>query len=138
MAALVIDASVALAWGLPDEISAYADAALAAVEHGEMHIPDLWPHEVANGLAIAYLRQRITADDERLFLSALSRLSIHSDHPDPLAIIQQGTASAARFGLTAYDAAYLDLALRKNLPLVTVDRRMQEAARQAGVAIFQP
>jgi predicted nucleic acid-binding protein len=49
--ALVVDASIALAWGLPDESSAYADAVLAVVERDGLRVPDLWPREIANGLA---------------------------------------------------------------------------------------
>lgn len=59
--ALVVDASTALAWGLPDESSVYADAVLAAVEREGMRVPELWAREVANGLAAAYLRRRITS-----------------------------------------------------------------------------
>src|SRR6266849_4070785 len=116
MAALVVDASIALAWGLPDESSAYAEAALTAVEKSVVHVPELWPREVANGLAIAYLRKRITPADERKFLAELSRLTIHVAQADALTVIRDGTAAAVRFGLTAYDAADLDLALREGLP----------------------
>jgi predicted nucleic acid-binding protein len=63
---LVVDASVALAWALPDESSAYADAVLAVVERDG--VPELWSREIANGLAVAYLRKRITSADERAFL----------------------------------------------------------------------
>jgi len=76
MPGLVVDASVALAWALPDENSAYADAVLAAVEQDGLHVPELWAQEIANGLAVTYLRKRITSTDERAFLAALSRLSI--------------------------------------------------------------
>ena len=54
--ALVVDASIALAWGLPDETSAYADAVLAVVEREELSVPGLWPREIANGLSVAYRR----------------------------------------------------------------------------------
>jgi predicted nucleic acid-binding protein len=70
--ALVVDASIALAWGLPDESSDYADAVLAVAEHEGLCVPDLWAREIANGLAVAYRRGRITAADERAFLAALS------------------------------------------------------------------
>lgn len=73
--ALVVDASVALAWALPDESSAYADAVLVAVEREGLRVPDLWAREIANGLAVAYLRHRITSADEKAFLEALSNLS---------------------------------------------------------------
>ena len=65
--ALVVDASIALAWGLPDESSAYADAVLAVVERDGLRVPDLWPREIANGLAVAYRRRRITIADEHAF-----------------------------------------------------------------------
>ena len=53
---IVVDASVALAWALPDELSAYADVVLARAEDEALVVPELWPREVANGLAIAFLR----------------------------------------------------------------------------------
>jgi predicted nucleic acid-binding protein len=138
VAGLVIDASIALAWGLPDEASTYAEAALAAVERGIVYAPELWPYEIANGLVIAYRRQRITAGDEQIFLTGLAQLTIRLERMDELATIRQGTAAAMRFGLTAYDAAYVDLALRERLPLATLDERMQKAAIEAGVALFNP
>jgi hypothetical protein len=58
MHALVVDASIALAWALPDESSAYAEAALTVVEQNGLRVPEIWPREIANGLAVAYLRKR--------------------------------------------------------------------------------
>ena len=74
--ALVVDASVALVWALPDESSTYADAVLAVVERDGLRVPELWTREISNGLTVAYLRNRITAADEQAFLAALSHLSI--------------------------------------------------------------
>ena len=123
MAGLVVDASVALAWALPDENSSYADAVLAVVEQEGLHVPELWAREVANGLAVAYLRKRITSAEEKAFLAALSRLRIDVEQSPPLTVIRDGTAAAVRYGLTAYDAAYVDLALRKGLALALSTRR---------------
>ena len=136
MPALVVDASVVLAWGLPDEISPYADAVLSVVEWEGLRVPEIWAREIANGLAIASIRKRITSADEQKFLAAMSRLTIASEASFPLTIIRDGTASAIRFGLTAYDAAYVDLALREQLRLATLDVQMRKAAEQAGVIIF--
>lgn len=134
---LVVDASVALAWALPDESSAYADAVLAAVERDGLRVPELWTREVANGLAIAYRRKRITSDDERVFLAALSRLIISVERaPSAAAAIRDGTAAAMRYGLTAYDAAYVDLAAREGVTLATLDNAMRKAAEESHVAIF--
>lgn len=136
---LVVDASVALSWALPDESSAYADAVLAIVERDGVRVPELWTREIANGLAVAYRRKRITPDDERAFLAALSRLSI-SIEPNPSAAtaIRDGTAAAIRFGLTAYDAAYVDLASREGLELATLDEAMRKAAQESQVTVFTP
>ena len=137
--ALVVDASVALAWALPDESSAYADAVLAVVERDGLRVPSLWAREVANGLVVAYLRKRITSADESAFLAALAQLSIDVEETtSALAVVRDGTAAAMRYGLTAYDAAYVDLASRERLTLATLDKDMRKAAEQAGIAILQP
>src|SRR5580693_3830556 len=123
---LVVDASVALAWALPDEGSAYADAVLAVVEREGLRVPDLWAREIANGLAVGYRRKRITSAEEKAFLAALSRLSIDVEASgDALIAICGGTAAAMHYGLTAYDAAYVDLASREKLTLATLDTAMQ-------------
>ncbi len=135
---LIVDASVALAWALPDESSAYADAVLAVVERDGLRVPELWGREVANGLAVAYLRKRITSADESAFLAALSHLRIEVEEAaSALTVVRDGTAAAMRYGLTAYDAAYLDLAWREKLTLATLDTAMRKAAEQSGITIFR-
>jgi predicted nucleic acid-binding protein len=110
---------------------------LAVVEQQGLRVPDLWPREVANGLAVAYLRNRITPDDEKAFLAALSHLSIDVEEAPALTVVRDGTAAAKRYGLTAYDAAYVDLASREGLVPATLDAAMGEAAEQSGVIIFR-
>jgi predicted nucleic acid-binding protein len=93
---------------------------------------------MANGLAVAYCRQRITSADKSVFLTALSRLRIVVEaDASPQAVIRAGTAAAMRFGLTAYDAAYVDLALREGLIPATLDTAMRQAAEHAGVTVFR-
>jgi predicted nucleic acid-binding protein len=134
----VVDASVSLAWALPDESSDYADAVLAVVERDGLRVPELWAREIANGLAVAYLRKRITSADERAFLAALSHLSIDVEETaSALTVIRDGTAAAMRYGLTAYDAAYVDLASRERLTLTTLDTAMRKAPEESGVTIFR-
>ena len=136
--ALVVDASVALSWALPDESSAYADDVLDEVERDGLRVPELWAREIANGLAVAYLRKRITSADEKAFLAALSNLNITVEQaPSALAVIRDGTAAAIRYGLTAYDAAYVDLAWREGLTLATLDTAMRKAAEQSQIKIFR-
>jgi|SRR5580658_4235811 predicted nucleic acid-binding protein len=94
---LVVDASVALAWALPDENSDYADAVLAVAERDGLRVPELWAREIANGLAVAYLRKRIAPADERAFLAALSHLSIDVENASAVVtVIRDGTAAAMR------------------------------------------
>jgi len=129
---------VALAWALPDESNAYADAVLAAVEKEGLRVPELWAREIANGHAVAYLRKRIALADERAFLTALSHLIIDVEEASAaVTVIRDGTAAAMRYGLTAYDAAYVDLASREGLTLATLDTTMRRAAEQSGIAIFR-
>ena len=112
--ALVVDASIVSLHGhCPDESSTYADSVLAVVERDGLRVPELWAREIANGLAVAYLRKRIESADERAFLAALSHLSIDVEGAtSAVTAIRDGTAAAMRYGLTAYDAAYVDLASR--------------------------
>ena len=95
--ALVVDASIALAWAPPDESSNYTDAVLAVVERDGLRVPSLWAREVANGLVVAYLRKRITCADESEFLSALSQLSTDVEETaSSLAVVRDGTAAPMR------------------------------------------
>ncbi len=136
---LVVDASIALSWALPDESSVYAETGLAVAERDGVRVPELWAREVANGLAVAYRRKRLTSDDERVFLAALSRLNIRVEQsPFAATAIHDGTAAAMRYGLTAYDAAYVDLAAREGLMLATLDAAMRKAAQKSQVTIFIP
>ncbi|MEP7366430.1 MAG: type II toxin-antitoxin system VapC family toxin [Acidobacteriota bacterium] len=133
---IVVDASVALAWALPDELSTYADVVLARAEDEALYVPELWPREVANGLAIAFRRQRITIAEETAFLDGLSRLTIRVERTGALETIRDGAAAARQYGLTAYDAAYVALAAREGIELATLDGRMREVALKNGVKVF--
>jgi predicted nucleic acid-binding protein len=131
----VLDASLTLAWALPDEASDYADTILKRVVTGKAWVPDLWPHEVANALVMAERRKRISAAQRSLFIEELLKLPIEVASNPPRAILDTQAALAHRYTLTAYDAAYLDLALRKGLPLATQDKPLSEAAAKAGVKL---
>lgn len=136
MSGIVVDAYVALALILPDESSHYADAVLSVAEKEGLRVPSLWSYEIANGLALAYARKRITPSETNIFLTAISRLRISIDDAPPLTIVSEGSMAAMQFGLTAYDAVYVNLALREKLPLATLDNAMRKAAEKSGVIIF--
>jgi len=130
----VLDASVALAWCFEEPDSEVADRALAALEAGgEAVVPSLWRIEMANVLVMAERRKRLTEADTARFLALLDNLPIQvaRDHGGVEVIVTLARAH----GLTGYDSVYLDLAQRTGLPLATMDRKLAEAARAAGVEV---
>ena len=133
---LVLDASLTLAWFFKDERTPAADAVLTEVAEKGAVVPALWRLEVANALQMALRRKRIDAAFRDSALTQLSRLSISAD-PDTDAYAWSVTLQLAdRFQLTLYDAAYLELAQRRRLPLATLDRDLREASTALGIAVL--
>jgi predicted nucleic acid-binding protein len=137
MPGLVADASVVLAWCFEDEATAWTDGLLDRLYAGDvLVVPAHWPSEVANGLLFAFRRQRIAAGRAELFWDQLANLPIEAEPPLSPLLAKQVLLLAGRFGLTAYDAAYVELALRRQLPLATLDSRMTSAAMSAGIHLI--
>lgn len=138
---LVLDASIALAWGLPDESSDFADAVLAAVQVSGARVPSLWVTEVLNGALMAERRERFTAEEGVRFLTTLAKLhrsrKLTVVETQPARAFSRIGPLAREHGLTAYDAAYLHLADSESLPLAATDKALVAAARKAGVGLWQ-
>lgn len=132
---VVLDASLTLAWALPDESTPYAEAMLEYVAATGAMAPDLWPHEVANGLLMAQRRGRITTAQRTAFVTALLRLPIEISASPVRTVLDAQATLAEHHRLTAYDAAYLHLALREGVPLATQDKALKAAAKVIGVAV---
>ncbi len=131
----VIDASVALAWCFEDESSVDADRVLARLEQEEALAPAHWPLEIANALRTAERRGRMEASELPRLRVLLAALPVEIA-PIELTTATGGILEAARtYDLTAYDAAYLDLAAIRGLPLATVDERLRAACARAGVEV---
>jgi len=133
---IVIDASIALAWVFSDEGNEETQAILDQVgEHGAS-VPPLWALEVANALLMAERRSRLSraAVEENLSLLAALDLAI-ADLPtaEPW---KPALLLARAHGLTVYDAAYLDLAVRLKLPLATLDKELRQAAVALNVPVL--
>jgi len=129
----VLDASIAACWAFQDEQHPRADAAFARIRTDEAVVPVLWWFEVRNILVVNERRKRITEPDTTGFLRDLSRFAIRVDRsPD-----EGGVLRLARFyRLSVYDAAYLELALREAVPLVTLDADLAAAARAERVKLI--
>lgn len=124
-----------MAWGLPDENSPAADAFLQGVDdQADLWIPALFWYELANALCAARRRGRITAAEGSSLASAFSRLPLKLDVPTGATPLQLAGLAHSN-SLSAYDAAYLELALRKGTGLATLDGRLARAASQAGVEV---
>ena len=134
---IVIDASVALAWCSPDEASDYADDVLVALDGRTAMVPAIWPVEVANALLVGERRKRIRQPEVRRFLDLLKGLSILEDGQPFADTVSNILPLAREHDLSAYDAAYLDVAVRHGAPLATLDKALQKAGRAAGVKIFE-
>ena len=131
----VVDASVTLAWCFADETSDLADRVLDHLEHDEALAPAIWPLEVANGLRTAERRGRLDLADLSHVRGLLISLPVHVEAVALDAALGEVTEIARRLELTAYDAAYLELAARRGLALATVDDRLRRACERAGVEL---
>jgi predicted nucleic acid-binding protein len=133
---LVLDCSATLAWVYGDETTEAIRAVFEAVVNRGALVPALWRLEVANVLEMGVRRKRHDAAFRDATLSDLGLLPIRLD-PETDRHAWGATARlAARFGLTLYDAAYLELARRVGLPLATLDNELRAAALAEGVPLL--
>lgn len=132
----VLDASVSLALAFEDERDETAMAVLNALKAQEAITSSIWPLEVGNGLLTAVRRGRMTAQDAARFSNHLLQLPVVVDPVDRRAAMGEVRRLAGELGLSVYDASYLEIALRRGLPLATGDARLREAAERVGVAAF--
>jgi predicted nucleic acid-binding protein len=129
----VLDASTTLAWYFEDEASPAADGALASVATDGALVPPLWRLEVANGFQSAIRRKRIDARYRDESLADLRELPIEVDGEGDVHVWTSTLALADRFGISVYDACYLELGQRRGLPLVTLDSRLRSASAALGL-----
>ncbi|HVB40739.1 MAG TPA: type II toxin-antitoxin system VapC family toxin [Terriglobales bacterium] len=134
MSHFVLDASVLLARYFREPQAAGALERLDALDTSSAVVPGMWQLEILNGLLMGMRRGRLARAQVDGFVAELARLGVHVDRETPdserIVVLAQG------HGLTAYDASYLELALRRALPLATLDKAMQQAARRAGVPLI--
>lgn len=130
--AIVVDSSIAVCWGTPDEVSSLADTALTIAGEEGMQVPALFWHELANVMLVNERRGRITPELSRKAIQLVEKMLPSTDK-----IIDTGAilALGRQHGLSAYDAAYLELAKRIGAPLATLDRKLAQAAEAEGVPV---
>ncbi len=129
----MLDTSVVLAWCLADENVRVADRALEAVIEDGAVLPGIWWYEIRNAFVMNERRGRLTPADTEAALANLRDMPILVDRDhDEGAVLEL----ARTHDLSVYDAAYLEVAQRRELPLATLDRRLGDAAENAGVMII--
>lgn len=133
--AFVLDCSVTMAWIFSDEASAATDRLRQSLAETRAFVPGLWPIETANALLVATRRGRIAEEEWSRIRGHLSTLPIEVDPVSAPRVWGAALDIAHQTQISAYDAMYLELALRMRLPLATLDRRLSDAARSAEVEL---
>jgi len=134
----VLDCSLTVAWFFEDEMNRYAQAVEDSLSKAAAVVPGLWPLEVANALLVGERRSRVTEANVTTFLRLLAALPIVLDDDTAIRAWQHSLHLARSHRLSVYEAAYLELALRRGLPLATLDDRLAAAAAAAGVPAYKP
>ncbi len=132
---LVVDASIALTWCFEDEVTEATEAIGTRVDSEGAVVPDLWRLEVANALMLAERRGRLKRSNMEQRLELLAALPIAIDADTAIRAWTDTLLLARAERLTLYDAAYLELAIRRDVELATLDRDLRRAARKMGVAV---
>jgi predicted nucleic acid-binding protein len=139
MATFVADASVTLPWCFQDEATVWTDSLPDRLRGGDrIAVPAHWPTEISNGLLMGLRRNRIQPGRPKLFWDDLAVLPIDVEAPLTPSQAKDVLALCQQHGLTVYDAAYLELAKRKGLPLATQDADLLRASRLEGIALMVP
>ena len=133
---IVIDNSVVMSWCFEDEASYYADSVLNELKITSAMVPSIWPYEIVNVLLVAERRKRLKQAESVQFVTLLSQLSILVDEDSPEKSMKDVLALGRETGLSSYDAAYLELAMRNGFLLATLDEKLTAAAKAVDVNLF--
>jgi predicted nucleic acid-binding protein len=132
----VIDASVALAWCFDDEATEATRTLLDRFEDERAEVPSSWHLELANALAMGERKGRITPARASEFIALIDGLPIVIDERTPNFALSSVLELSRRQQLSAYDASYLELAMRRGVPLATKDHDLARAANHMGVTLL--
>ena len=132
----IVDNSVVMSWCFKDQANPYADSILERLTGAVAYVPSVWSFEVVNVLLAAERKRFIREADSVRFISLLSQLPISVEYECPEKAMKDLLGLARIHNLSSYDASYLDLAMRKGLPLATLDKNLRKAAESTNVLIL--
>ncbi|OGD11700.1 MAG: DNA-binding protein [Candidatus Aminicenantes bacterium RBG_13_62_12] len=135
-AGFVVDNSVVMAWCFKDQANAYADSVLERLADTVAYVPSVWPLEVVNVLLAAERKRSMSQANSVRFISLVSELPIIVENDNFEKTMKELLGLARAHDLSSYDASYLELAMRKGLPLATLDDKLRKAAAHASVPIL--
>lgn len=136
-ASFIVDASVGFAWVYQGQATDETDHLLNEVAAGAtVIVPALWFSEMSNVLLIAQRRHRLTAAQRKGAMEKLTAMQLTVDEEGSRNAFGKTSELAEKYGLTIYDATYLELALRRSLPLASRDEALRNAAKQCGLKAF--
>ena len=125
-----------MAWCFEDETDTYSDSILAMFAGTDAIVPSIWPLEVANVLLVAERKQRLLESESAQFIRLIGELPITVDDTTSARAVKEIFFVGRQQGLSSYDAAYLELAMREGLGLATRDERLKAAAARCGIKII--
>lgn len=135
--AFIVDASVAIAWVHPAQATRHTEGMLDAIADGAtLEVPALWPLEVANALVVLVRRRKLKEQERQAALGWLQGLRLRLDHEMAGLTVSRLSDLATAHQLSVYDATYLELALRRQLPLACADGALRNAAKSTGVSLW--
>lgn len=135
-AGVVIDCSITMSWCFPDDHDPYAREVLRSLASLPAFVPAHWSLEVANSLLVGERRRRLDEASRLTFVVLLASLPITLDPETPERALRETLSLGREQNLSSYDAAYLELATRRGLPLATLDQQLRSAAAAVGVALY--
>jgi len=133
----VVDNSVVMSWCFTDQANSYADSILERLTDAVAYVPSVWALEVVNVLLAAERKKCISEAGSFHFISLLSQLPIHAEYESVNKEMKDLLGLARAHNLSSYDASYLGLAMRKGLPLATLDKKLRKAAASTKVPILE-
>lgn len=133
----VVDNSIVMAWCFEDKATKYTDAVQEILINHRAFVPAIWPLEAANVLLVAERNKRISKADSGRFIALLSQLPIEVVQSEPGRVFYDTLSLARQHKLSSYDASYLELAIRKGLPIASSDKAIIRAAKSIKIAIVK-
>lgn len=132
----VLDASIALSWCFKDESTASTDQALKQLEIEQAFVPEIWSLEISNILILAERKKRIKYADIVQFLELINKLNIEIDNENSIKAFNEILSLAHSEKITTYDASYLELSMRKGMPLASKDLQLRKVAERLGIKLL--